>query len=151
MRRANKSSFILLSILFKELLSLRAEDSDIQPIKQIVFSYHIFSSDNKDIILNEEQQKEIISEINLIQVNNINNINAMNHHKFILLPLTYAGSSIFLLELIHLNNNLDIQYNENVRYRAIVNKLEESNHCEFNLVFQSEPHIVIYRSVDKLD
>jgi hypothetical protein len=71
-------------------------------------------------------------------------------HKIILLYLICADSSIFLLELIHLNKNLDIQYNENVRYKAIVNKLEESNHCEFNLVFQSEPHIVIYRFVDKL-
>ena len=52
-------------------------------MKQIVFSYHIFSVDYRDKLLNEEQQKEIISEVNLIQVNNHNDINYMNPHKII--------------------------------------------------------------------
>ncbi len=149
MRRSNKSSFTLLSTLFKELLILRAEDYEHKQIKQIVFSYHIFSPDNQNILLNEDHQKEIISEVNLIQVNNHNDINTMNPHNFILLPLTYAGSSIFLLELIDLNKNLDIKNNEQVQYKVKVNKLDEANQSEFNLVLQSNPQIVIYSFKDK--
>jgi hypothetical protein len=149
-RKSHKTSFTLLSTLFKELLTLRAEDFDPKNIKQIVFSYHIFSPDYKDIILNEEQQKEINSQVNLIQVNNHNDINYMNPHKIIKLPLTYAGSSIFLLELLDINNNLSIQNNEDVKYKATVNRLDEQNQCEFKLVLQSDPHIIIYRFIDKL-
>ena len=149
MIRADKTSFIKLTTLFKHLLALRMNDYKDMKANQIIFTYHIFSEDYKDLKLDDNQRKEIISKnsLNLLKVDN--NINYMSHNNLFKLPLNFATDIDFTKKLMELNSNISPFDNDSMKYKVLFNKINNQE-VDVNFVLQSDNSISLYQFKDKL-
>nr|YP_010192426.1 hypothetical protein LK379_mgp26 [Amanita sinensis]QZN08163.1 hypothetical protein [Amanita sinensis] len=95
-RKSDKTSFTILSMLFKKMLRLNYYVYSNLKIIDLIFRYYIIQNENEDIILNEYPFKEVFIS---------KNIKYMLTDYNIKIPLTFSKNSIFKKEFFILNEN----------------------------------------------
>jgi hypothetical protein len=149
MIRADKTSFIKLTTLFKHLLALRMNDYKDMKANQIIFSFHIFSEDYKDTKLSDEIKKEIITNKQIIETDLKTKIDFLVHRDGIKLPLLFANNANFVLHLTKLNPDIVGFNDDSYKYKIIFNQINNIE-VEVKLVLQSDNSIIIQNFIDKL-
>jgi len=161
MIRADKTSFIKLTTLFKHLLNIRAEDYNSEQYKVItlIFSYHIYPIDykitdiNNDLDIFPTDEKTEDKKQNIIyKEDSITKIKYMDPLKLFKIPLTFAGTNNFNRDFLKLNSNCsDISNISDYKIKYLVNYNNISPiETEVIIRIQDEPSIIIYRFKDKL-
>ena len=149
MIRADKTSFLKLTTLFKHLLALRMEDYQDIKANQIIFSFHIFSEDYKDTKMTEKQKKEIITKNITQEIDIKTKLEYMIHKNGIKIPLLFANNANFVLQLTTLNPEIVGLTDSRYKYKIIldnINNLEVEN----RIVLQEDNSICIQKFKDKI-
>jgi DNA polymerase type B, organellar and viral len=149
MIRADKTSFIKLTTLFKHLLALRFNNYKDQKAIQIIFTFHIFSEDYADTRLTDEMKKEVITNKQIVEKDSTTNINFMFHKNSFKLPLLFASNVNFILELTKLNPEVTGYNDDSYKYKIIFNQINNLE-VEVKFVLQSDNSLVILKFIDKL-
>jgi hypothetical protein len=150
MIRADRTSFIKLTTLFKHLLSLRMNDYKGYKANQIIFTFHIFSEDYVDKNLNDEKKSEIISNKQKVEIDSLTKINFIKPNKSLFnLPLLFAGSYDFILQLTKLNPEISLYNDDSYKYKVIFNRINNQE-VESKIVLQSDNTSILTKFIDKL-
>nr|YP_009710611.1 hypothetical protein [Amanita bisporigera]QFZ98560.1 hypothetical protein [Amanita bisporigera] len=162
-RKGSVKSFSKFSILFKHLLNLRAGDtsgdSDFSGntlnITAIIFSYHIYSENYDSSLLDQDTlldgKSYIESSSDNLKYKEDLNIKYMNPLKLFKLPLTFAGSGLFLDQTLKLNKSVSDKHSDDplIKYRIYLNYISNYE-VELKLTIIEDPSIVIFKMKDKL-
>jgi hypothetical protein len=147
--RADRTSFIKLTTLFKYLIALRMEDYKDMKANQIIFSFHIFSEDYVESRLTDEVKKEIITK-EFIDIDINSNINYIKPSKSLFkLPLLFADNYDFILQITNLNPDISLYNNKSEKYKVIFNRINNLE-IETKIVSQLDNSVVLFKFIDKL-